>query len=99
MIEELHLIGIDDMGGIAALVPADFATRGFGAIRRSQAPTTTVAGVLRDLMIMHDPRAYFENAWRHGWVTTGPHDFPAPAVYGVDFDILRDLGVFEPSDP
>ena len=48
---------------------------------------------------MHDPRGYFENAWRYGWVPSGPQDFPAPAVYGVDFDILRDLRVFEREAP
>ncbi len=95
VIEELHILGIDDMAGVAALVPADFERKGFAAIRASQAPTSTVAGLMRDLMVMHDPRGYFEKAWRHGWVTTGPQDFPAPIAYGVDFDVVRDLGVFE----
>ena len=97
VIEELHILGIDDMGGVAALVPADFERKGFDAIRASPAPTSTVAGLMRDLMVMHDPRGYFAKAWRHGWVTTGPQDFPAPVAYGVDFDVVRDLGVFEDS--
>jgi hypothetical protein len=91
---ELHILGIDDMSGVAALVPNDFDTKGFNAIKASSGPTTTVAGLMRDLMIMHDTRGYFEKAWRNGWVTSGPQDFPAPAAYGVDFSIMEELGVF-----
>ena len=94
VIEELHLLGINDMSGVAALVPNDFDTKGFGAIKASPGPTTTIAGLMRDLMIMHDTRGYFTKAWRNSWVTSGPQDFPAPAAYGVDFDIMRELGVF-----
>jgi hypothetical protein len=92
--EELRILGIDDMAGVAALVPNDFETKGFGAIKASAGPTTTIAGLMRDLMIMHDTRGYFEKAWRNGWVTSGPQDFPAPAAYGVDFSIMEELGVF-----
>jgi hypothetical protein len=92
--EELRILGITDMKGVAALVPADFETKGFGAIKASGAPSTTVAGLMRDLMIMHDTRGYFTKAWRNTWVTSGPEDFPAPAAYGVDFQIMHELGVF-----
>lgn len=94
VIEELHILGMNDMSQVAAMVPSDFETKGFGAIKASPGPTTTIAGLLRDLMIMHDTRGYFEKAWRNSWVTTGPQDFPAPAAYGVDFKIMEDMGVF-----
>lgn len=98
VIKELALMGAADMGGVAAMVPSDFATKGFDAIKASAAPTTTIAGLLRDLMIIKDTRGYFTKAWNNGWVTEGPQDFPAPAVYGVDFGIMKELGVFSADD-
>ncbi len=96
--KELRLLGIDDMSGVAALVPADFDTKGFGAIKASEAPTTNVAGLMRDLMIIHDTRGYFTRAWNNGWVSSGPQDFPAPAAYGVDFGVMEELGAFGSGD-
>jgi hypothetical protein len=98
---ELRALGIDEMSELAAIVPDDFEVKGFGAIKSSAAPTTTVAGLMRDLMIMHDTRGYFEKAWKNSWVTSGPQDFPAPAAYGVDFKIMEELGVFsgDEADP
>lgn len=98
VIEELSIMGITDMQAVAGLVPSDFATRGIGAIRASSAPTTTIAGLLRDLMVIRDANRYFTQAWRHSFSTSGPEDFPAPVAYGVDFEKVRALGVFEQSD-
>ncbi len=98
VVKELALMGADDMSEVAAMLPADFATKGIPAIKASEGPTTTVAGLLRDLMIMKDTRGYFTKAWNNGWVTNGPQDFPAPAAYGVDFAIMRELGVFTSED-
>ncbi len=94
VIEELGILGVDDMGEVAALVPADFATKGLDAIKANDG-STNVAGLLRDLMIIHDVRGYFEKAWRNNWATNGPGDFPLPVAYGVDFKAIADLGVFE----
>ena len=94
VIEELGILGIDDMGEVAALVPADFKTKGVDTIK-ANGGSTNVAGLLRDLMIIRDARGYFEKAWRNNWATTGPSDFPLPLAYGVDFKVVVDLGVFE----
>lgn len=95
VIRELAAMGVSDLSGVQALIPADFDTKGLGAIRASSSGTTTIAGVLRDLMIMRDTRGYFEKAWNHGWTSSGPEDFPVPAAYGVDFSIMVELGVFD----
>ncbi len=92
--EELAILGIHDISALAAIVPADFETKGFAAIQASEAPTTNVAGLLRDLLIIHDTRGYFAKAWRNNWMSSGPQDFPAPAAYGVDFQIMENNGVF-----
>ena len=94
VIEELGLLGIDDMGEVAALVPADFATKGLETIK-ANGGSTNVAGLMRDLMIIRDARGYFEKAWRNNWAANGPSDFPLPLAYGVDFKVIADLGVFE----
>lgn len=94
VIEELGLMGIDDLGEVAALVPADFTTKGLDTIT-ANGGSTNVAGLLRDLMIIHDVRGYFSKAWRNKWVASGPGDFPLPVAYGVDFNAIADLGVFE----
>lgn len=89
VLEELHLMGIDTVGQFAAIVPADYEQRGLPT-----APTTNVAGMTRDLMIIHDTRGYFQKAWRDSW-SASPEDFPAPEAYGVDMQVLRELGVFD----
>lgn len=94
IMEELRLLGYTDMSAIPALVPADFETKGFGAIKQSGDPTSNVAGLMRDLFIIRDARAYFTKAWRNSWVSSGPQDFPAPIAYGVDMAVLEELGVF-----
>ncbi len=98
VLRELAALGIDDMSEVAAMVPIDLETRGFAALTASGAPSTNLAGLMRDLMIMHDTRRYFTDAWHHGWITTGPEDFPIPAAYGVDFDLMRRLGVWSGDD-
>ena len=35
---------------------------------------------------------------RHHWFLTGPEDFPIPAAYGVDFDVMRRRGVWSGDD-
>jgi len=94
VVKELAIMGVDDLSELPALVPADFDTKGFGAIKASSSPTTNLAGLLRDLMLIRDIRLYFEKAWNNGWASNGPEDFPAPAAYGVDFGIMQELGVF-----
>ncbi|MBL8627623.1 MAG: hypothetical protein JNK64_40435 [Myxococcales bacterium] len=93
VVDELAIMGIDDMGEVAALVPADFATKGLDAIKAEGG--TNAAGLMRDLMIIHDVRGYFEKAWRNHWSANGPEDFPLPVAYGVDFQVIADLGVFD----
>ncbi|HVV82523.1 MAG TPA: hypothetical protein VHE35_05560 [Kofleriaceae bacterium] len=93
VIEELSILGITDMSGVAAMVPADFETKGFGAIKTSSDPTENLAGLMRDLMLIHDTRGYVEKAWRKNWSCSGPQDFPAPIAYGMDFSILQNAGM------
>jgi hypothetical protein len=94
VIEELGLIGVTTRAQLAAIVPADFDQKGWGAIKGSPAPTSNIAGLMRDLMIIHDAKLYVEKAWRNGWVASGPEDFPAPVAYGVDLSILENGGVY-----
>lgn len=94
VISELQIMGITTTGQLNAATPVDFDTKGFAAIKASSSPTSTVAGVLRDLMIIHDAKLYVDQAWRNSWVASGPQDFPAPIAYGVDMSILETGGVF-----
>ena len=95
IIEELAALGIDDMRDLDRIVPHDLESRGFDALAATGDGGTNIAGLMRDLMIMHDTHAYFTTAWQHHWSTTGPSDFPIPAAYGVDFSLMRRLGVFD----
>ena len=94
IVGELADLDIDDMAELDAIVPRDLERRGFPALRATGDGTTNLAGLLRDLMIMHDAHRYFSVAWRHHWSTNGPEDFPIPQAYGVDFSVMRRLGVF-----
>ncbi len=94
VVDELAALGITTVGQLAAIIPPDFATKGFGAMQATVDATTNLAGLTRDLMIIHDARRYVATAWQNHWSASGPEDFPAPAAYGVDFQILVDGGVF-----
>lgn len=96
---ELAVLGITTTAQLAAIVPPDYQDRGFGAIAASADPSTTVAGLVRDLLMIHDAHAYFTKAWDQAWTATSPDDFPAPAAYGVDFAEARALGVFDDAEP
>lgn len=92
IIDELKIMGIDTTAELAAIIPADYGTKGLGA-----AGTSNVAGMMRDLMIIHDVRKYFGEAWRNNW-SASPDDFPAPEAYGVDVEVIREMGVFDEED-
>jgi hypothetical protein len=92
VIEELHLMGIDTTEELAAIVPSDYEHRGL-----TVEPTTNLAALVRDLMIIHDPERYFTRAWRNAWAA-GPRDFAAAQAYGVELERLRRLGVFDDRD-
>ena len=94
VLKELAILGVETTGQLHAIVPADFETKGWGAIKATASPTSNVAGLMRDIMIIHDPKAYVEKAWNNGWSASGPEDFPAPIAYGVDMAILEAGGVF-----
>jgi hypothetical protein len=92
--EELSIMGITTTAQLAAIVPPDYQTKGFDAMAAAGASTTNLAALMRDLMIIHDVRGYFTNAWRNKW-SASRDDFPAPAAYGVDLGVMEELGVFE----
>jgi hypothetical protein len=98
VIEELGLLGIDDMTEVGTLLPFDFKTKGIEALAADGDGTTNLAGMLRDLMVMKDARLYFETAWQNHYSMNGPSDFPVPAAYGVDLKVIADLGVFYGDD-
>jgi len=95
IIEELTILGITTTTALAAAVPRDYQDKGVAAVEGTVEGKTTIAGLMRDLMIIHDTRGYLERAWDHKWVADGPQDFAAPQAYGVDFAIFEELGVFE----
>jgi hypothetical protein len=94
VISELQILGITTTGQLNVATPIDFDQKGIGAIKASESPTSTAAGLLRDIMIIHNAKLYVEKAWRNSWVAAGPQDFPAPIAYGVDMAILEQGGVY-----
>jgi hypothetical protein len=97
VIEELGIMGVTTTGQLAAITPPDYDSKGFGAVAKDGG-STTIAGALRDLMIIHDARGYFTNAWRSNW-SASPTDFPAPVAYGVDLSVMASMGVYDGGDP
>ncbi|MBP8810226.1 MAG: hypothetical protein KBG48_04860 [Kofleriaceae bacterium] len=95
VVGELAIMGITTVDQLLAIIPPDFATKGWDAMRDTGDATTNLSGLSRDLMIIHDARRYVETAWQNHWSADGPQDFPAPAAYGVDFQILEQAGVFQ----
>lgn len=93
VVKELAVLGITSTKQLAAIIPADYETKGLDAVKGVGEGTTNVAGLMRDLMIIHDTKGYFEKAWNESW-SASSEDFPAPVAYGVDMKILEGYGVF-----
>lgn len=50
----------------------------------SQDAQTTILGVIRDIMILHDSEKYFSTAWKNNWTVLGKKDFDFLMKFGIN---------------
>jgi hypothetical protein len=88
--DEMAGYGLATLGELAAIVPPDFQRRGAVVFRGEG---TNVAGLMRDVMIIHDADRYATRAYKATWCGC-EEDFPAAQAYGVSLNPLGEAGVF-----
>ncbi len=77
---ELEAMGIDSMEKLEELIPPDFIEK--AEIEFAQQPN--VLSLTRTLLMLHDLRRYFEEAWQGHWHSMEPDDFATLRAYGID---------------
>lgn len=84
IVRELSGMGIDTLAKLDAIIPPDFVAKAAQYLK-----DTTLAGIVRDLLILHNADAYFR-------VTRGVHSQPLSeeslrlfAAYGLDPALIR----------
>jgi hypothetical protein len=91
---ELKGFGIRSLQELAALIPEDFDTR--GAVAWEKEPTT-IAGLLRDFMMLKDLRRYISKSWKPAhWTASSEDEFPVLKAYGINLKPLHEAGVISP---
>lgn len=78
IIDELHLMGINTIKELDAIVPKDFVD----IESRFVEEDSNFLGFMRDIMIAYDADRYFKKAWRHHW-----------SADTSDVELLEELGV------
>lgn len=91
VIEELHDMGIHTLAQLDALLPPQFAEQ-----IQSHYTSRTDVGILRDIMITHNCKKYFQSAWKDHWGITGPESISFWEKFGVDRDFVLKYIIFEP---
>lgn len=58
---------------------------------------TTIAGIVRDLMMLKDLRRYVSDVWKEEhWTASSEDEFPVLKAYGIDLSPLHRGGVITP---
>ena len=84
IVDELRTMGIDNLAKLDRIVPADFVEILAPYVRDSAEQGTNFAGIVRDILIIHDARVYFEKAWKNKWMAMDRGTASLYGRYGVD---------------
>jgi hypothetical protein len=79
---ELDAMGIDTMEALEALIPRDFIEK--AQVEFEQGPN--VLSLTRTLLMLHDLRRYFAEAWQGHWHSVDPDDFATLRAYDIDLE-------------
>ena len=94
IVEELHDMDIQTLSQLDALLSSELIEK-----LKSHGLYRTHVGILRDAMIVHDYKKYFEDAWHKHWHFTYPKTIAFWKDCGVDTTfILRRIEVWEDED-
>jgi hypothetical protein len=96
VLAELAAMGWDDLSELAAAIPHDFDLRGAHQFRKND--PANLPGLLRDFMILHDARRYFQVAWQSHWATLADGDEQLYRAYRIDLAPLEAAGVMRGDD-
>jgi hypothetical protein len=91
LLTELKDFGIHSLEELAAIIPADFDSRGAVVW---QEESTNIPGILRDVMMVTDLLRNLSQAWKQDHGTALSEDeFPMLKAYGIDLRPLHEAGV------
>jgi ppGpp synthetase/RelA/SpoT-type nucleotidyltranferase len=81
IIDELHALGINTLRDLDNTIPPNFSETVSGSI----SAMGSFVGLLRTIMIVHDPENYFRKAWKHHWEMVHYGEVELFRQFGIDF--------------
>ncbi len=84
IVRELAGVGIDVLAKLEEIIPPDFTAKA-----RQHLELTTLAGIIRDLLIIHDADAYFRVTRREHSQPIGADSLALYKAYGLDAELIR----------
>ncbi len=89
IIKELKIMGLKTLLDLDNVIKSDFIDKW-----KSLREKSNFAGLLRDILILHDSEKYFKDAWRHKWSSTGEDNARFLRAFGIDmFGIAERYGI------
>ena len=83
IIHELLDMGINTIAELENIIPEDFIEKKSDYIVLSY---DSLGSVIRDILIIHNDKAYFEKAWKKQWWGLNKSDIDFYKIYGIDFN-------------
>ncbi len=81
VINELNILGIKTIEELDKIIPEDFEQQ---VVKLEK--YTNYCGMARQIMIIHDPEAYFTKAWKKAWWNPKVDGDTVYTHYGINLD-------------
>lgn len=91
VINELEKMGVRTLAQLDSIIPESLLEN----IVRYKSGRVNFLGVLRNIMIIHDPSRYFEEAWQHHWDIISHNEIVLYSAYGIPIrEIMNCYGIY-----
>jgi hypothetical protein len=84
VIDELGQMGINTLNELDNIIDKIVETKNV-SIEEIATGSTNFVGLIRSIMIIHDPEKYFENAWQRKWFGVENDDIEYFGKFGLDY--------------
>jgi hypothetical protein len=94
ILDEVSAMGVETLEQLGGWIPEDYETRA-AHVFSGEYGATNVAGLVRDFLMIHDVRRYFDQAFQEHWQQATPDTVRTLEAYGVDLTPLRAHGLLD----
>lgn len=98
LIEELRSLGIVTLKDLDKIVPDNLTQVESEVMMPGGSDESNFCGLLRDIMMIHDPDRYFRTAWKEHWTAMDSETAQIIRQFGIDIDHYAQKYDFEISE-